>query len=122
VATAAYSKSWKSGHTSAEVFSILPEQVTKEAKSGEYISKGSFMIYGKKTFYKPKMEYAIGLVEEEVIGGPESAMRKKTSNYIIVVPGGEKKSALAKKIRSKLKGGELDEIIKFLPGEAEIKK
>ncbi len=37
--------------------------------------------------------------------------------------GKEKKSSLAKKIKVKLKGGELDEIIRFLPaGGGEIKK
>lgn len=131
-AVAVYSKAWKLGHTTADVFYVKPEQVSKEAKSGEYLAKGSFMIYGKTNYVHPKIEYAIGLVKsddtesknmEEVIGGPVSAVRKKTNNFVIVISSNEKKSSLAKKIRHRLKGGDLDDIIKFLPaGGGEIKK
>jgi len=121
-ATAVYSKAWKLGHSVAEVFSVLPEQVSKEAKSGEYISKGSFMIYGKKNFFHPKLEYVIGIVDGIVISGPVSVVSKKTGQYVVVLPGEEKKSSLAKKIRAKLKEGDLDDIIRFLPGEAEMRK
>ncbi len=122
-AVAVYSKAWKLGHSSADVFYVYPNQVTKEAKPGEYIGKGSFMIYGKTNYLHPRLEYAIGLVENEVIGGPITAVERKTKNFIVVVPGREKKSALAKKIKAKLKGGDLDDIDKFLPsGGAEIKR
>lgn len=123
IATACYSKAWKLGLSAAEVFYVLPEQVTKEAKAGEYMSKGSFMIYGKRTYLHPQLEYALGLVEGEIIGGPAAAVQKKTGNYLVVVPGEEKKSSLAKKIRARLKGGDVDDIVKFLPaGGAGIKK
>ena len=122
-AVAVYSRAWKLGHGSADVFYVKPEQVTKETRSGETISKGSFMVYGKTKYLHPKLEYALGLSDEEVIGGPVEAVRKKTKNYVVVIPGREKKSATAKKIRSKLKSGDLDDIIKFLPsGGAEVKK
>ncbi len=122
-AVAAYSRAWKLGHTSADVFYVKPEQVTKEAKPGEYVPKGSFMIYGKTQYLYPKLEYAIGLVGEETIGGPASAVEKQTKNFMVVMPGKENKGVLAKKIKHKLKGGDLDEIAKFLPaGGAEIKR
>ena len=122
-AVAVYSRAWKLGHGTADVFYVKPEQVTKEAKSGEHLAKGSFMVYGKTEYLHPKLEYAIGLVEEAIIGGPVSAVKKKTENFVVVIVGKEKKSSLAKKIKSKLKGGDLDDIIKFLPaGGGEIKK
>lgn len=122
-AVAVYSKAWKLGHTSADVFYVKPEQVTKEAKPGEYIGKGSFMVYGKTNYLHPKLEYALGLVEDQIIGAPLTAIKKKTTNFVVVISGREKKSSLAKKIRAKLKGGDLDDIIKFLPaGGGEIKK
>jgi predicted ribosome quality control (RQC) complex YloA/Tae2 family protein len=122
-AVAVYSRAWKLGHTTADVFYVKPEQVSKEAQSGEYMSKGSFMVRGKSTYLHPKLQYAIGLLNEEIIGGPVNAIKKRTKNFILVMSGKEKKSSLAKKIRSKLKGGDLDDIIKFLPaGGAEIKK
>ena len=122
-AVAVYSKAWKLGHGTADVFYIKPEQVSKEAKAGEHLAKGSFMIYGKTQYLHPRLEYAIGLVDEEIIGGPINTVKVKTKNYIVVICGREKKSSLAKKIKSKLKGGDLDDIIKFLPaGGGEVKK
>ncbi|HLC88876.1 MAG TPA: NFACT RNA binding domain-containing protein [Candidatus Nanoarchaeia archaeon] len=122
-AVGVYSRAWKLGHATADVFYVKPEQVSKEAQSGEYMSKGSFMVRGKTNYLHPKLEYALGLVDEQIIGGPLAAVKSKISHYIIVVPGKEKKSSLAKKIKAKLKGGDLDEIIKFLPaGGGEIKK
>jgi len=122
-AAAVYSRAWKLGHTTADVFMCKPEQVTKEAKSGEFIAKGAFMIYGKTVHYYPKLEAAIGLLDGIIIGGPESAIKSKTENYVVVISGDERKSDLAKKIKFKLKGGELDDIVTFLPaGEGKIKK
>ncbi|NQV90965.1 DUF814 domain-containing protein [Candidatus Woesearchaeota archaeon] len=127
-AVGVYSRAWKLGHASADVFYVKPEQVTKEAQSGESLSKGSFMVYGKTEYLHPKLEYAIGIFEDEqgnkeIIGGPVDAIKYKTKNYIVVVAGRDKKSAMAKKIKSKLKGGDLDDIIKFLPaGGVEMKK
>ena len=81
------------------------------------------MVRGKRTFLNPKLEYAIGLLDDEIIGGPISAVKKRTKNFVKVISGREKKSSLAKKIKSKLKGGDLDDIIKFLPaGGGMIKK
>ncbi len=45
---ASYSKAWKQNLSALECFYVKPEQVSKKAPSGEYIAKGSFMIYGKK--------------------------------------------------------------------------
>ena len=127
-AVAVYSRAWKLGHATADVFYVKPEQVSKEAKSGEHLAKGSFMIYGKTSYLHPKLEYAIGLIKtdeegEQIIGAPESAVKSRTNNYLLVIPGREKKSSLAKKVKSKLHGGDLDDIIKFLPaGGGEVKK
>jgi predicted ribosome quality control (RQC) complex YloA/Tae2 family protein len=122
-AVAVYSKAWKMGHTIADIFHVLPNQVTKETKSGEFMGKGSFMIYGKTTHLHPKLEYAIGLLDNNIIAGPPSAIQKRTSQFFIIIPGDEKKSDLAKKLKHKFGAGNLDDIITFLPaGGAQIKK
>ena len=41
-AVACYSKAFKEGHTSAEVFYVKPEQVTKQAQTGEFLKKRFF--------------------------------------------------------------------------------
>ena len=121
-ATAVYSAAWKLGRTMAEVFYVLPEQISKEAKAGEYLQKGSFMIYGRKNTLHPAVEYAFGIVEGQIIGAPLAAVESKVQAFLIVVPGDEKKSSLAKRIKAKLKGGDIDEIVSLLPaGGGEIK-
>ena len=47
-AAAAYSKAWSQGIGSVDVYYVSPEQVSKDAPSGEYLPKGAFMIYGRK--------------------------------------------------------------------------
>ena len=114
-AVAIYSKAWKFGLTATEVFAIKPEQVSKEAMSGEYMQKGSFMIYGKKEFFHPAVSGAIGIKEGKIIGGPVNAIQPSAEKYVRIIPGEAKKSDIAKKIKYKLGGGELDDIIAFLP-------
>lgn len=122
-ATAVYSRAWKLGHGTAEVFYVNPEQVSKDAQPGEFLAKGSFMIKGKTNYLKPKLEYAIALVNNEIIGGPVEAIKSHSKKFVLIISGRNKKSALAKKIKAKLGGGDLDDIIKFIPsGGAEIGK
>ena len=121
-AVAVYSRAWKLGYSSTDVFYVKPDQVTKEAKAGETVGRGSFMVYGKTEYLHPKLEMAVGIVKDEVIGGPVAAVKSKTEKFVIIVPGKKKKSELAKNIRAKI-GGDLDDFIKFLPsGGGEFKK
>lgn len=113
-ATASYSKAWKLGLGVLDVFYVKPEQVTKKAKSGEFMPKGAFMVYGKTKYFRPRLEMAIGIKDGSIVGGPVSAVKKNAEKFVIVLPGKHKKSDMAKKIRKKI-GGDLDEIIKFLP-------
>ncbi len=63
----------------------------------------------------------IWLKDGQIIGGPVEAIKKNVEKFVIVVPGKLKKSDMAKRIKHKI-GGDLDEIIKFLPsGGCEIK-
>ncbi|MBW2966353.1 DUF814 domain-containing protein [Candidatus Woesearchaeota archaeon] len=123
-ATASYSRAWKAGISTIEVFMIKPEQVSKEAKAGEYMEKGAFMIYGKKQkYFNPDLKLAIGIKNNQIIGGAVNAIKKNADKFVIIVQGKEKTSAVAKKIQKKLKGGDLDDIIRMLPaGGCEISK
>ena len=48
----AFSSQWNTSCPTGEVFYVKGNQVSKTPPSGEYIGKGSFMIYGKKEFIK----------------------------------------------------------------------
>jgi predicted ribosome quality control (RQC) complex YloA/Tae2 family protein len=75
-ATASYSKAWKLGMSSLETFYVQPEQLSKKAPSGEYVTKGAFTVKGAMNFVQAKIELAIGIVDGRIIGGPIEAVKK----------------------------------------------
>jgi hypothetical protein len=114
-ATASYSRGWGMGLASQRVFFVRPEQVSKTAKSGEFVAKGAFMIYGKTTYIDNRMRIAVGNRDGQVIGGPVDAVKARAGRFVEIAQGSDKASDTAKKIRKILGGGDLDEIIRFLP-------
>jgi len=115
-ATASYSKAWKRGLTTLDVFYVKPEQVSKKSKAGEYMAKGAFMVYGETKYIHPNLEIAIGVTHEKrVIGGPTEAIKARAEKYVILVPGRKKTSDTAKSIKKKLEIVDLDEITAFIP-------
>lgn len=119
IATASYSRAWKAGLQSADVFYVKPEQVSKEAKSGEYISKGAFMIYGKKNFVPVKLELAIGVTKDgKIMGGPIGAVAANCGKHVRLLQGDNRPSDAAKKVIKLLglNSSYLDEVIRVMPG------
>ncbi len=117
-ATCTFSRAWKLGLQSSDVFYVFPEQVSKKTNAGEYMGKGAFMIYGKSNYVENKINLAVGLTKDKaVMGGPEEAIKKNCEKFVSLRPGDEKASSIAKKINYKLGGNlDLDEIIRALPG------
>ncbi len=114
-AAASFSKAWAAGVSSAEIFEVKPEQVSKKTKAGEYMGKGAFMIYGKRKYYSPDIRLAVGIKQGGILSGPVNAIKKNAEKFVLIVPGREKTSAAAKKIKKKLKADDLDDIIRMLP-------
>jgi predicted ribosome quality control (RQC) complex YloA/Tae2 family protein len=121
-ATACFSKAWKLGVSAAEVFAVKPDQVSKQAESGEYMPKGAFMIRGKREFYQGKMVVAVGKLEDSrVMSGAESAVKAHCKEYALVIQGKDKPSDCAKKIARKIKA-DIDEVLRVLPaGTCQVK-
>jgi predicted ribosome quality control (RQC) complex YloA/Tae2 family protein len=117
---ASYSGAWRSGHFSADVYSALPSQVSKTPESGEFISRGSFIVRGERTYYRNvPLSVAIGLMLEPqaaVIGGPPSAILKKAATSIELKPGQFEPNDVAKKVLRLLKQKVSDEEEKALKG------
>ena len=121
-ATVTFSRAWKLGLATTDVFYVKPEQVSKKTKAGEYMGKGAFMIYGKTNYIENKINLAVGVKDGKIMAGPLEAIRKNCEKYVEVKQGREKTSKVAKQIQYKL-GGDLDEIIRALPaGGCEINK
>jgi len=122
-ATCTFSRAWKLGLQTSDVFYVNPEQVSKKTKAGEYMGKGAFMIYGKANYIGNKVNLAVGMTKsQQVMSGPLEAVKANCDKYAVLIQGNEKASAVAKYIRHKI-GGTIDEIIRALPaGGFKVKK
>ncbi len=115
-ATCTFSRVWKLGLQTSPVFFVSPDQVSKKTKSGEYMGKGAFMIYGKTNYIDNKINLAVGMNKEnKIMSGPLDAVKAHCEKFVVLIQGSEKSSAVAKFIQHKL-GGSVDEIIRALPG------
>lgn len=104
---ASYSRAWKEMLSTVNVYWVTPEQVSKTPPSGQFLKKGSFMISGIKNFVRGvSLRVAIGIKFNEkdirVVGGPVEAISVQTNIFVVVIPGDQKSSQLAKDIRHKL--------------------
>ncbi|MCK9592543.1 MAG: NFACT family protein [Methanoregula sp.] len=117
---ASYSGAWRSGHFSADVYSALPSQVSKTPESGEFISRGSFIVRGERTYYRNiPLAIGIGLMLDPhaaVIGGPLSAIKGKTKTFVELKPGQFEPNDVAKKVLRILKQNVSEEEEKVLKG------
>ncbi len=108
VITAAYSRAWKAGAGSIEVYWVEAEKVSFSPPSGEYLAKGGIMVYGKKHFLdRPvpvRLAVGIGLNEEEVpivIAGSEESVSKRSIIYAVIAPGDLTKTEASNTLKKK---------------------
>ncbi len=106
---ASFSKAWSKGIGSVDVYWVRPEQVTKDAPSGEHIGKGSFMIRGDKNYLKKtELKISIGVEldrennEIRVFNGSTQSVRNKADYFVSLNPGNTEKSTLARQVIRKL--------------------
>ncbi|MBW3010724.1 DUF814 domain-containing protein [Candidatus Woesearchaeota archaeon] len=110
-ATAAYSRAWKLGISTTEVYCVSPDQLKHEMG----LPKGTFMVYGKRQYFSPTLKIAVGMTEKGVpMGGPVSAVKKHCKAYVTIKIGDMKKSEIAKRIQKKI-GGDSEDIMPCLP-------
>jgi predicted ribosome quality control (RQC) complex YloA/Tae2 family protein len=125
-----FSKTWKAGIGADNVYYVDPEQVTENPESGEYLSKGAFVIRGEREYMRNvEVDASIGVYEIEghavPMCGPEKAVKANCETYLNLRPGHSKKSDIAKEINQRFADEgydlDLDYIIRTLPpGESEI--
>ncbi|MBI1935659.1 DUF814 domain-containing protein [Candidatus Woesearchaeota archaeon] len=122
-ATCTFSKVWKLGLQTTSVFYVNPGQVSKKTKSGEYMGKGAFMIYGKTNYINNKINLAVGMNKKsQLMAGPIDAVKAHCEKHVVLLQGSEKASKIAKYVQHQV-GGTIDEIIRALPsGGFRVKK
>ncbi len=134
-----YSNLWKYGFYEGECYCVMGEQVSKTPPSGEYIKKGSFVVRGKRKYFKAALGLCIGIekAENRLVACPSSdSQRNKLDNFVELEPGGDVgKNELSKEIvkffvdsakgENKEEVGQIatqDKILSFLPpGKSRIK-
>ena len=99
-----YSRAWREKLTEADIYWVKPEQVSKTPPSGEYITKGKFVMRGDRNYlHHTRLGIAIGIKElegeTEILSGPIEAVKKETRLFVEIVPGDRKSKELAHKIR-----------------------
>ncbi len=114
-----YSKAWSAGIASGSAYWVLPEQVSKQAESGEFLPRGAFVIRGKRNYvHDLPVRMAVGDVEIEghrkVMGGPVSALAARSAKYVILRPGKEDRERVAKRLAAAFEVP-IEEIVRALP-------
>lgn len=128
---AAFSRGWREGFGSVDVYWVKPEQLSKSAPSGGYVSHGAFAISGKRNWIRNvPLRMAIGVKADdqiEFVGGPPDAVEAKTAALALVAPGdlnikelfGKIIRVLSEKMpkeqREKLRKASVEEIREFVP-------
>ncbi len=103
---AAYSSAWKKGLGDADVFYVRPDQISKSPPPGQYLAKGSFMIYGQKSYLrKVPLNLSIGIGVKDgnafAVNGNMKNLQGKVKFIVNIVPGDLTQNELAKSIKHK---------------------
>jgi predicted ribosome quality control (RQC) complex YloA/Tae2 family protein len=129
---AAFSRGWREGFSSLDVYWVTPTQLSKAGYSGEYVTRGAFSVRGKRNWMRGvQLRLGVGILEENglvnLVGGPVNAVKAKTNRYLIIIPGASKGKTLFKEVlkrlalqtskdhREKILGLPIEEIRKLIP-------
>jgi predicted ribosome quality control (RQC) complex YloA/Tae2 family protein len=106
-ACVSYSRLWKDAIRSGDAYWVRPEQVTKSAPAGEYLTKGAFMIRGTRNCIRGvELALAVGVTLRDgktlLMAGPPSAVKSRCRAYVGIQQGRGSPSEAAKRILAKL--------------------
>jgi len=98
---AAFSRAWREGFGSADVYWVKPEQLSKTGPSGEYVPHGAFAVNGKRNWLRNvPLRLAVGVADDAVdfVGGPVEAVKAKAKTYVLIEPGDVTAKELLKQV------------------------
>ncbi len=118
-----FSRAWPAGIASGTAYWVYPSQVSKTPESGEFISKGSWVIRGKRNYvFDLPLKLKVTVIEYK---GNRIAMicpveTEVNGKYVLISPGNKKRSSIASEIASMLDidASEIEAILP--PGGSEI--
>lgn len=128
---ACFSAQWKRGFGTADAFWVEANQISKKAESGEYISKGSFMVRGNKNIIKNiPLKICFGIIKKKIeefeffefFSGSEDACKKFCLRSIKIEPGTDSYKKATKEIKKKLKITSIEDLPHYIPNGIRILK
>jgi predicted ribosome quality control (RQC) complex YloA/Tae2 family protein len=106
---AAFSRGWREGFGSVDVYWVKPKQMSKGGPSGESVAHGAFVVRGERNWMRGTLlRVAVGVVISDrerrvrIGGGPVEAVRVKSNAYVVVVPGDTEGKELLKCVLTSL--------------------
>jgi predicted ribosome quality control (RQC) complex YloA/Tae2 family protein len=91
---AAFSRAWREGFASVDVYWVRPDQLSKSGPSGESVGHGAFVVRGQRNWMRGiPLRIAIGVLFDEAEGipkieaGPIDLVEPKTVIHVVIVPG-----------------------------------
>lgn len=130
---AAFSRAWREGFGSVDVYWVKPEQLSKGGPSGESVGHGAFVVRGQRNWMRGvKLGLAVGILVDandalQFVGGPIGAVKAKTETYVKIVPGdlpGKEllklvlkvlASKIPKELREKIAEASIEELREHIP-------
>jgi predicted ribosome quality control (RQC) complex YloA/Tae2 family protein len=126
-----FSRAWREGFGSADVYWVKPDQLSKSGPSGESVPHGAFAVIGKRNWmHNVPLRLGIGVVENDevsFVGGPVEAVNAKTKTYVTIGPGDNLGKDFLKQVlrtltlklpkeqREKLGKASIEQIREFVP-------
>ncbi|MDE1851834.1 MAG: DUF814 domain-containing protein [Candidatus Micrarchaeota archaeon] len=113
---ACFSRAWENGGSSATVYSLKREQISKSKEKGS-LGTGSFLMSGEREWFRNVALELAAFVENEKIRivPMQTCVALGVKSYILLKPGNRKKSDAAKLICSSLGFDDLDYVMQHLP-------
>ncbi len=111
-----YSSAWKNGTGSADAYCLAVENVSKSAKSGEYVAKGGFVMSGKREWFRnTELKIIICLDEKGRVRAYPANYKEKFEKSVMLAPGVKEKGVIAKNLQKILGVDFIDELLLVLP-------
>ena len=106
---AAFSRGWREGFGSVDVYWVKPEQLSKGGPSGESVAHGAFAVRGERNWMRSTpLRIAVGVAINDkesgarIGGGPVEAVKAKSNACVVIVPGDIEGKELLKRVLTSL--------------------
>lgn len=104
---ASFSRAWREGMGSADVYWVKPDQLRKSGLSGEFVPHGAFAVIGKRNWMRSTpLQVAVGISEKNgelrFFGGAVDAVKAKAKAFLVLVPGDQTGKDLLRKVLKEL--------------------